>query len=154
MRCDHCGTSARRKLDQAGAETVAPAGAFDVCDRHKLLTKLWPFKVLCRGGMPLACCHFTSIRSPCTGLNDRVHSIVSSSQAIRSRARTVTVTARLEDQDLTVSRRLVCTAPLVTLGALALGLPRPQPSEAVGIPEVLSQGLKKQLGQSINLHVP
>ena len=95
--------------------------------------------------MPLACRQITSTALPRIGVSSSLSATPSNFQTIRARARNAT--AQLEDRDLTVSRRLVCTAPLITLGALALCVSRPLPSEAVGIPEVLSQGLKKQLGQ-------
>lgn len=46
------------------------------------------------------------------------------------------------DNALLVSRRLACLTPLIAVGALTL---QPPPSKAAGIPDVLSQSLKKQL---------
>ena len=97
------------------------------------------------GGMPLACRDCIPSISPqsCGVANLSPRSLLSRSP----RTPAPRVSAEATSQDLVASRRLVCVAPLFSLGAFALGFSSPPVSEAAGIPEVLSQGLKKQLGQ-------
>ncbi len=57
----------------------------------------------------------------------------------------------LTDATTLISRRLACLAPLIGIVAFTL---RPPSSSAAGIPSVLSQSLKKQLGGSWAADIP
>ena len=90
--------------------------------------------------MPLACRQ--SILSN-RGSNSAVVSCKSSSLCRTRHPRCQAPGTDLTDATTLVSRRLACLAPLIGFGAFTL---RPPSSSAAGIPNVLSQSLKKQLG--------
>ena len=90
--------------------------------------------------MPLACRQsFLSNR----GSNSAVVPCKSSSFCRSGQTRCQAQGTDLTDETTLVSRRLACLAPLIGFGAFTL---RPPSSSAAGIPSVLSQSLKKQLG--------
>ena len=90
--------------------------------------------------MPLACRQsFLSNR----GSNSAVLSCKSSSLCRIRHPRCQAQGTDLTDATSLVSRRLACLAPFIGIGAFTL---RPPSSVAAGIPSVLSQSLKKQLG--------
>ena len=94
----------------------------------------------CRQSMPLACRqYFLSNR----GSNSAAVSCKSSSPCRSRHPRCQAQGTDLTDATILVSRRLACLAPLIGFGAFTL---RPPSSSAAGIPSVLSQSLKKQLG--------
>ncbi|DBA99086.1 hypothetical protein WJX77_008595 [Trebouxia sp. C0004] len=89
--------------------------------------------------MPLACRQsFLSTK----GSNIAVVSCESSSFRQSRHPRCQAQDTDLTDATTLVSRRLACFAPLIGFGAFTL---RPPSSSAAGIPNVLSQTLKKQL---------
>ncbi len=98
--------------------------------------------------MPLACRQsFLSNR----GSNSAVVPCKSSSLCRSGQLRCQAQGTDLSDATTLVSRRLACLAPLIGFGALTL---RPPSSSAAGIPSVLSQSLKKQLGGSWFADIP
>ncbi len=102
----------------------------------------------CRQSMPLACRQsFLSNR----GSNSAVVPCKSSSFCRSGQLRCQAQGTDLTDATTLVSRRLACLAPLIGFGAFTL---RPPSSSAAGIPSVLSQSLKKQLGGSWFADIP
>ena len=93
--------------------------------------------------MPLACCQPLRSRS--------VSCLIPTAQSIRSRRqeshRPCCSSGDKHPAKATpvLQRRLLLLVP--PLAAAASAVLQPAPSSAVGIPDVLSQGLKKQLGQ-------